>query len=113
MESLKEIIAFFQAVELMNREQRVAVISAATEQQAKVIGEIAVNVLQRNLVVSADDKIRLLEHKDFIRNVGSAETTPEVRLELVRSHPDATIELILATVKKLVKVVKCRSTRKG
>lgn len=106
MASVRKNIDFLKGVMCMADEQRLAVLSVATQDQAKVIGDIAANVLKKNLRVGETDKTNLQKHRDFIRLVGSQQTSHSDRLQAIRSNPEAAKALILATTTKLARAVK-------
>ena len=106
MEALKKNLDFLKAFRGMSEEQQLLVLRNATKEQVKVIGDIAINILRKNIRLTAKDKKRLIKYKDFIRVIGVTETSQSNRLQTVRDNPRGAIELILTTLQKLIRISK-------
>ena len=106
MEALKKNLDFLKAFRGMSEEQQLLVLRNATKEQVKVIGDIAINILRKNIRLTAKDKKRLIKYKDFIRVIGVTETSQSNRLQTVRVNPRGAIELILTTLQKLIRISK-------
>jgi hypothetical protein len=106
MDILKTHMPFLQAFQQMTNEQRSFVIRGSTKVQAKLIADIATNVVNKVLKVSDTDKIRLRRYKSFIRFIASQGTSHAERVKAIKSNPPAVIALVLATVGKLTRIIK-------
>ena len=106
MDLIKKNIEFLLSFRLLSDKQRSSVIRNATADRAKMIGDIAVNVVQKVLKVSDSDKTRLRRYKSVIRHISLEETNQKERLKLVRNNPAAVSTLIQTTAEKLAKIAK-------
>ena len=105
MELLRKNIEFLKGIRSMSKDQRIAVLRNVTPEQAKVIGDICVNILNKILSLSAMDKLSLRKHKLFIRFVGSKETSQKKRISAIKSSPRAGIAVILIALPKITRLV--------
>lgn len=53
--------------------KRREIIESATEDNINALTELSINLLQGNLAISEEDKIKLSKHKTFIRNLSQKE----------------------------------------
>lgn len=113
MERLQRNIGFIAAFKsTTSAKQAKALLKNITPEQSEVLGDIAANLIQRTLTLSAKGKESLGKYREFVYCIGDKGTTHKHRLRCIKKHPDQALILIEVTAEKLVRLCNVHKTHK-
>ena len=92
----------------MNETQSLVLLENITQEQSKVLGDIAVNILNGNLKLSQDKKTQIGKYKDFLRCIGDKGTSQRKRLQCIKNYPKACLTLIDVSLYKVLRLIKTK-----
>lgn len=111
MDRLKRNIYFLCAFRSLSEKQSRLILKHITPEQSQVLGDIAANLLTKNLRLTQSGKTRLSQYKEFVYCVGARETTPASRLRCIKKQPEAALTLIEVTRDKIVRLCPAKAKK--
>lgn len=105
METVYKNLDFLKAYTKISEKQRHGLIKNVTDEQAKLIGEIAANILAKTLSISEENKLGLRRHRSIIRVLGSKDSSSKKRVNSIKRNYKVAAKLLDITAKKLIKII--------
>ena len=84
-----------------------------TRQQINVLTEIFLNILQKTVDLSEEEKKKLLKHKKFIRKIANKRKTLKKRKDLLIAHPVIANRVLKTVWPKIMDYIKTERKEDG